>query len=52
MVRVNGRRSRGEHTAEASRVLPIKRGEKPCPSDHDTQAMRDGAACPNCGAAK
>jgi hypothetical protein len=47
---VNGRVARGAHVAEASRVLPIKRGEKPCSRNHDTQAMRDGDACVECGA--
>lgn len=48
----NGRVARGMHVAEASRILPIKRGEKPCSKDHDTASMRAGEPCPECGAAK
>lgn len=44
--------SRGIHAAEASRILPIKRGEKACPSSHDTDAVKAGVPCPGCGAAK
>lgn len=48
---MNGRHSRGRHVAEAARILPVKRGEKPCPETHDTPAMRAGQACPTCKAA-
>lgn len=47
---MNGRVSRGTHVAEASRVLPIKRGEKSCAAIHDTDAVKAGAPCPTCGA--
>lgn len=47
---VSGRVSRGVHVGEASRALPIKRGEKPCPRPHDTEAMRAKEPCPGCKA--
>lgn len=48
----NQRVARGQHVAEASRILPLKRGEKLCPVNHDTAAVRNGARCPTCGATK
>lgn len=48
----NQRVARGLHTAEASRVLPIRRGERPCLGDHKDAAVREGAPCPDCGAVK
>lgn len=47
---VSGRVTRAEHVAEASRILPIKRGERPCPRPHDTEQIRAREACPACKA--
>jgi len=49
---VNGRLARGTHTAEASRILPARRGEKPCTSAHDVDPIRTGQPCPTCKAVK
>jgi hypothetical protein len=48
---VNGRVARGEHHGEASRILPVKRGERPCERAHDTELVRAGQPCPSCKAA-
>lgn len=45
---MNGRVARGTHTAEASRILPIKRGEKFCTTSHDTEPVRSGQVS-DCG---
>jgi hypothetical protein len=47
---MNGRVARGAHVGEASRVLPVKRGEKPCERAHDTEQVRAGQPCPACKA--
>lgn len=49
---VNGRVARGARAQTASRGLPSKRGERSCSEQHDTDAMRDGARCPACGASR
>lgn len=49
---MNGRVSRAEHVAEASRTLWRKRGEKPCTANHDTPAIEAGEPCPQCKASR
>lgn len=49
---MNGRRARAARTSEASRVLPLRRGERPCTTTlgHDLPEMRAGHPCLVCKA--
>lgn len=49
---MNGRVSRGIHTAQAGRILPIRRGERFCTARHDTDEIKAWEACPECRAVK